>query len=109
MSWYHTVGKAVAGTASVAGIITAAPVFGAIGTITAAGFAVCRYLTECPNRSNGTAGDFSACGRGGAIHPAQRAQAGAAVCVSTEDSTPASAAGNNAFRSRSSLGTAEQN
>lgn len=40
MSWYHTVGKAVAGTASVAGIITAAPVFGAIGTITAAGFAV---------------------------------------------------------------------
>ncbi|KFA94920.1 hypothetical protein [Vibrio sp. ER1A] len=40
MSWYQTVAKAVAGTASVAGIITAAPVFGAIGTITAAGFAV---------------------------------------------------------------------
>lgn len=35
MSWYQTVGKAVAGTASIAGVITAAPVFGAIGTITA--------------------------------------------------------------------------
>ncbi|EGQ7895637.1 hypothetical protein J7Y46_004742 [Vibrio parahaemolyticus] len=34
MSWYQTVGKAVAGTASVAGVITGAPVFGAIGTIT---------------------------------------------------------------------------
>ncbi|WGW00140.1 hypothetical protein QF117_10910 [Vibrio sp. YMD68] len=40
MSWYVTVGKAVAATASVAGVITAAPVFGAIGTISAAGFAV---------------------------------------------------------------------
>ncbi len=40
MSWYQTVGKAVAGTASVAGVITAAPVFGAIGTITAGGIVV---------------------------------------------------------------------
>lgn len=40
MSWYQTVGKALAGTASVAGVITAAPVFGAIGTITAGGIVV---------------------------------------------------------------------
>ena len=40
MSWYQTVGKALAGTASIAGVITAAPIFGAIGTITAGGFIV---------------------------------------------------------------------
>ncbi|MCG9702742.1 hypothetical protein L1D19_21995 [Vibrio natriegens] len=44
MSWYQTVGKAVAATASVAGIITAAPVFGAVGTITASGFAVSAFV-----------------------------------------------------------------
>ncbi|MFA0885303.1 hypothetical protein ACPSL3_03245 [Vibrio owensii] len=44
MSWYQTVGKAVAGTASIAGVITAAPVFGAIGTITAGGFMVSAFV-----------------------------------------------------------------
>ncbi len=44
MSWYQTVGKAVAGTASVAGVITAAPVFGAIGTITAGGIVVSAFV-----------------------------------------------------------------
>ncbi|MHA2769921.1 hypothetical protein ACXZ7F_01370 [Vibrio harveyi] len=44
MSWYQTVGKAVAGTASVAGVITAAPVFGAIGTITAGGIVVSAFI-----------------------------------------------------------------
>ncbi|MCG9702740.1 hypothetical protein L1D19_21985 [Vibrio natriegens] len=44
MSWFQTVGKAVAGTASVAGILTAAPIFGAIGTITAGGFVVSAFV-----------------------------------------------------------------
>ncbi|WP_248281789.1 hypothetical protein, partial [Vibrio parahaemolyticus] len=44
MSWYQTVGKAVAGTASVAGVITAAPVFGAVGTITAGGIVVSAFV-----------------------------------------------------------------
>ncbi len=44
MSWFQTVGKAVAGTASVAGILTAAPIFGAIGTITAGGFVVSVFV-----------------------------------------------------------------
>lgn len=40
MSWYQTVGKAIAGTTSVAGVITAAPVFGEKGTITVGGIVV---------------------------------------------------------------------
>ncbi|EGR2744658.1 hypothetical protein MYC06_002160 [Vibrio parahaemolyticus] len=40
MSLYQTLGKAIAGTASVAGVITAAPVFGPKGTITSSGIVV---------------------------------------------------------------------
>ncbi|MGU3812832.1 hypothetical protein [Vibrio diabolicus] len=40
MSWYQTVGKAIAGTTSVAGVITATPVFGEKGTITPSGIVV---------------------------------------------------------------------
>ncbi|WP_229624107.1 hypothetical protein [Vibrio parahaemolyticus] len=44
MSWFQTVSKATAGTASVAGVITAAPIFGAIGTITAGGIIVSAFV-----------------------------------------------------------------
>ncbi|AGR00322.1 hypothetical protein [Vibrio parahaemolyticus] len=40
MSLYQTLGKAITGTASVAGVITAAPVFGPKGTITSSGIVV---------------------------------------------------------------------
>ncbi|EHR5764584.1 MULTISPECIES: hypothetical protein [Vibrio harveyi group] len=44
MFWYQTVGKAIAGTASVAGVITSAPVFGDKGTITTGGVLVAALI-----------------------------------------------------------------
>lgn len=40
MSWFSTIGKAVAGTAAVAAAITAAPVLGAAGAISTVGYGV---------------------------------------------------------------------
>ena len=44
MSLYQTLGKAITGTASVAGVITAAPVFGPKGTITSSGIVVSVFV-----------------------------------------------------------------
>ena len=40
MSWFSTIGKAIAGTVTVAAAITAAPVLGAVGAISTVGYGV---------------------------------------------------------------------